>query len=68
MVTLDTVLAFKKRNKLGRFADKDPEKDEKKAEEMKKEEQEAKSITVGSRCQVTKPGVPPRKGRVMFVG
>ena len=68
LVFTDSVLAFKKRNKLGRFGDKDPQEQEKKEEMQRKEEEKAKSISVGSRCQVTRSGVPARKGVVRFVG
>lgn len=64
----DSLLAFKKRNKLGRFGDKDPGAQEKKEEEQWKQEEKANTITVGSRCLVTRPGVPTRKGVVRFVG
>lgn len=62
------MLAFKKRNKLGQFADKQQKDEESKAEAERKEEEKAKSISVGCRCQITQPGVPTRKGLVMFVG
>ncbi|XP_033104981.1 tubulin-folding cofactor B-like [Anneissia japonica] len=69
----DSVRAFKKRNKLGKFADKDPEEEKRKEEENKKKEIEeetlAKTITVGSRCEVNNPKVPPvKRGTVRFVG
>ena len=64
----DSVLAFKKRNKLGRFGDKDPQEQEKKEEALRKEEGKAKAITINSRCLVTRSGVPARKGVVRFVG
>ena len=67
-VFTDSVLAFKKRNKLGRFGDKDPQAQEKKEEALQKEEEEAKAITIDSRCLVTRSGVPARKGVVRFVG
>ena len=64
----DSVLAFKKRNRLGRFADKDQEEEKKKEEAQQKEEEQAKAITIGSRCLVTRSGVTVRKGVVRFVG
>ena len=62
------MLAFKKRNKIGRFGDTDPEAQKKKEEEQQKEEEKANTITIGSRCLVTRSGVPARKGAVRFVG
>ena len=65
--TVDSVQAFKRRMKLGRFAEKgsqagaNPEAEE-------RERQEAEAIPVGSRCEVTLPEYAPRKGTVMFVG
>lgn len=50
--------------KLGRFAEKEQEDLERK----QKEEEAIKGITVGSRCEVTGPKVPPKRGVVMFVG
>ena len=57
----DTVLAYKQRQKLGRFAEK-PDEAPQKIEEVV-------NIKVGSRCQVesTEPGFHKR-GTVRFVG
>ena len=71
LVFTDSLLAFKKRNKLGRFGDKesqDKELQEKKEEAKRKEEEKAQTITIASRCLVTRSGMPPRKGVVKFVG
>jgi len=57
----DTVLAYKQRQKLGRFAEKQDEDSRKNEEDV--------SIQVGSRCQVesSEPGFHKR-GTVRFVG
>ncbi|GLB41586.1 putative CAP_GLY [Lyophyllum shimeji] len=57
----DTVLAFKQRNKMGRFAPKD--------EAATAQPELPTDITVGSRCEVesTEPGLSKR-GTVRFVG
>lgn len=56
---IDTVLAFKQRNKVGRFAQKD----------ATPEAEEAVDILVGSRCEIesTEPGLSKR-GTVRYVG
>ena len=58
---VDTVLAYKQRQKLGRFAEKPDEESQKPEEDV--------HIQVGSRCQVesTEPGLHKR-GTVRFVG
>lgn len=57
----DTVLAYKQRQKLGRFAEKPDQESHKSEEEV--------SVQVGARCQVesTEPGFHKR-GKVRFVG
>lgn len=63
----DSVLAFKQRMKLGRFADKEKES-QGGAEEEEREKAEADAIPVGSRCEVTLAKSSPRRGTVLFVG
>lgn len=62
----DTVLAWKKRNKLGRF---DPNKDEKEQLELKRQwdEVDSRRIVVGARCRVGAADLN-RRGTVRFVG
>ena len=66
----DSVLAFKKRMKLGRFSDQS-QGSESAAEAAAREEQEraeAEAISVGARWEITLPGITPRRGTVMFGG
>lgn len=58
----DSVLAWKKRNQLGRF---DPNKEENEAKELQRQWDEVKQrdIEVGKRCKVGE-----RRGTVRFVG
>ncbi|KAJ1974110.1 hypothetical protein H4R34_004839, partial [Dimargaris verticillata] len=62
----DSVLAFKKRNKVGRFSD---ESKAAAAVADNKFEQEAATISVGARCQVviSDQGIP-KLGTVRYVG
>lgn len=64
----DSVLAFKKRMKLGQFAEKDPAAEAEAAAREDADRKEAEAIPVGSRCEVALPGTVPKRGTVMFVG
>ncbi|XP_038075221.1 tubulin-folding cofactor B-like [Patiria miniata] len=69
----DSVLAFKKKHKMGQFREEDPEeaaqREALKKEKEAEEERLAGAIEVGSRCQVNIPSAPPvKRGTVMFVG
>ena len=65
---IDSVLAFKKRMKLGQFAEKDPAAEDKAKAREEAEKREAEAIAVGSRCEVTLPEATAKRGTVMFVG
>ena len=60
---LDSVRAFLKQKRQAQQAsDKDDQSG------LEDEQLAAELITVGSRCEVTLPNAPPRRGLVMFVG
>ncbi|XP_063695420.1 tubulin-folding cofactor B-like [Bolinopsis microptera] len=61
----DTVQAFKKRNKLGRF---NPEVQAKLAAQSEENKERASKMNIGDRCEARTPKQPPRRGQVMFVG
>lgn len=68
----DSVAAFKRRNKLGRFGEVDPAAakaaEEEAAQKAAEEEMLAANMTVGSRCEVAVPKAPARRGSVAFNG
>ncbi|CAC5363510.1 TBCB [Mytilus coruscus] len=68
----DSVRAFKERNKMGRFAEMDPEEQKRKEEEKKEKELQqktkAETMKVGDRCEVRTPSQPAKRGTVKYVG
>lgn len=68
----DSVAAFKRRNKLGRFGEADPAAakaaEEEAAQKAAAEERLAAGMVVGNRCQVAVPKAPVRRGMVAFNG
>ena len=64
----DSALAFKKRMKLGQFADHSAAASETPEEAERREKEVADAIAVGSRCEVTVAQMAPKRGIVMFVG
>ncbi|KAG7483932.1 hypothetical protein MATL_G00043590 [Megalops atlanticus] len=65
----DSVRAFMKKQKVGRFNEK--EMAQREAEQAQREAEEnaaAAAIAVGSRCKVHVPGQPTKLGTVMYVG
>jgi tubulin-folding cofactor B len=60
---VDSVRAYKERNKIGRFAEKSDQTDKMNEEYI----QAAKNISVGDRCEVSADGFL-RRGTVRFVG
>ncbi|GAB6020666.1 hypothetical protein CHUAL_003336 [Chamberlinius hualienensis] len=67
----DTVRAYLIRNRMGQYSE-DATDSGSAAEKAKKAEEEdehlAKSITIDSRCEVSLPGQPPKRGTVKYVG
>lgn len=64
----DSVQAFKKRMKLGRFADKDPTAEAEAAAKLEEERVATEAIVIGTRCEVTGGGGMAKRGVVMFTG
>ena len=61
----DSVQAFKKKNKMGRF---NPALQAKLAAAEEENKEKALTLKVGDRCEATAPKTPVRRGEIMFVG
>ncbi|MCL4130027.1 UNVERIFIED_CONTAM: hypothetical protein GTU68_032872 [Idotea baltica] len=65
----NSVRSFLQRNKLGKFNEEEQARLTKEKEENeRKEEEKAKSIKIGERCEIRLQGEAARRGVVMFVG
>nr|CAG4647409.1 EOG090X0DT2 [Megafenestra aurita] len=65
----DSVKAFLERNRLGKYNEEEVKKkaEEQQAKEVE-EENIAKALLIDSRCEVSVPGQPKRRGVIRFVG
>ncbi|KAH8855414.1 Tubulin-folding cofactor B [Schistosoma japonicum] len=68
----DSVLAWKRQNKIGQFRDINSE-EIKQVEEQRQlaesyEKQKAELLPLGSRCEVRVPGQPTKRGVIEFIG
>ncbi|KAL7288942.1 hypothetical protein TKK_0016905 [Trichogramma kaykai] len=65
----DTVKAFLKEHKLGKYNEEETKrKEEEKQKELENEEKLIKSMKIGDRCEVNVPGAPKRKATIMYLG
>lgn len=61
----DSVQAFKKKNKMGRF---NPEVQAQLAAQAELNKERASKMKIGDRCEAKTPKQPTRRGEIMFVG
>lgn len=63
------MLAYLKRNKLGKFSKEEQERRElQKKEEEEAEAKKLENLSVGARCEVSVPGQPTRRAAIRFIG
>ena len=65
---LDSTLAFKKKMKLGQFAERSAAAAQSAEETAARDKALAEAISVGARCEVIVGDARPKRGTVMFVG
>ncbi|KAJ8683039.1 hypothetical protein QAD02_018831 [Eretmocerus hayati] len=65
----DTVAAFLKEHKLGKYNEEEAKKrEEEKLKEREKEEKLISSMKIDDRCEVTVPGNPKRRATIKYIG
>eukprot|EP00794_Sanderia_malayensis_P020457 gene20457-22473_t len=64
----DTVRNFLRKNKMGKFSDEAQNADERARQKELHEEELAKSMKIGNRCEICVPKQPKRRGTVMYIG
>ena len=66
---LDSVLAFKKKHKMGRFAEKDGDAEKAELEEEERQAKLVGEMKVGDRCEVrVAHSAEAKRGTIMFIG
>lgn len=65
----DTLKAFLKQNKLGKYNEEEAKKrEEEKQRELEKEERLISAMKINDRCEISIPGNPKRRATIMYIG
>eukprot|EP00112_Aurelia_sp_Birch-Aquarium-sp1_P014184 Seg3045.5 transcript_id=Seg3045.5/GoldUCD/mRNA.D3Y31 product="Tubulin-folding cofactor B" protein_id=Seg3045.5/GoldUCD/D3Y31 len=64
----DSVRNFLKQNKMGQFSDDAKNAEERAKQKEIQEEEKAKAMKIGDRCEVSVPKQPTKRGAIMYIG